>query len=78
MKTSQKLLIVLTLVFGAFVSGLFVGRNLNRTPVQIQALPAAVAPAKSAPESALMMRLRTGKFQPLGGVPGGYSVRIAP
>ena len=50
MKTSQKLLIVLALVFGAFVSGLFVGRNLNRTPVQIQALPAAVAPAKSAPE----------------------------
>ena len=56
MKTSQKLLIVLTVVFAAFMSGLFLGRNLNRTPVQIHALPAITnaaaeaAPADTTPE----------------------------
>ena len=45
MKTSQKLLVVLTLIFGAFVMGVFTGRNLNRTPVQIQSLPAVTTAA---------------------------------
>ena len=40
MKSSQKLLIGLTLVFAAFIDGLFIGRNYNRQPVQIQPLPA--------------------------------------
>ena len=33
-------LAVLTLVFAAFILGFFAGRNLNRTPIQLQALPA--------------------------------------
>ena len=45
MKTSQKLLISLTAVFAAFTLGLFAGRNLNRTPVQIQSLPAITTAA---------------------------------
>ena len=45
MKTSQKLLIGLTAVFAAFTLGLFAGRNLNRTPVQIQSLPAITTAA---------------------------------
>lgn len=45
MKTSQKLLIGLTAVFAAFTLGLFAGRNLNRTPVQIQSLPAVTTAA---------------------------------
>lgn len=48
MKTSQKLLVVLTLVFGAFITGVFTGRNLNRTPVQIQSLPAVTTAATEA------------------------------
>ncbi|MBR4289066.1 MAG: helix-hairpin-helix domain-containing protein [Oscillospiraceae bacterium] len=53
MKTSQKLLIGLTFVFAAFVLGLFTGRNLNRTPVQIQALPAVtVAETEATTEAA--------------------------
>ena len=43
MKSSQKLLIGLTLVFAAFIAGLFLGRNFNRQPVQIQPLPAVTA-----------------------------------
>lgn len=43
MKSSHKLLIGLTLVFTAFIAGLFIGRNYNRQPVQIQPLPAVTA-----------------------------------
>ena len=32
-------LILITCIFTAFVFGFFAGRNLNRTPVQIKALP---------------------------------------
>lgn len=32
-------MLVISIVFAAFISGFFAGRNLNRTPVQIQALP---------------------------------------
>ena len=34
-------LVLITCIFAAFVFGFFAGRNLNRTPVQIQPLPAA-------------------------------------
>ena len=34
-------LVLLTCIFAAFVFGFFAGRNLNRTPVQIRAVPAA-------------------------------------
>ena len=44
-------LAVVTFVFAAFILGFFAGRNLNRAPVQIQALPAvtATAVAETAP-----------------------------
>lgn len=38
-------LILLTGVFAAFILGFFAGRNLNRTPVQIRALPSPTAEA---------------------------------
>lgn len=37
------LLVLLTFIFTAFLIGFFVGRNLNRTPVQIQAAPTTAA-----------------------------------
>lgn len=42
-------LVLLTFVFAAFILGLFAGRNLNRTPVQIRTLPAVTAAATGAP-----------------------------
>ena len=74
MKTSQKLLIALTLVFAAFVLGLFTGRNLNRTPVQIQSLPAA-APAVSTaahiePTQPQILDLNTATSEQLQQLPG--------
>ena len=43
------ILALITGVFAAFVLGFFAGRNLNRTPVQIQQLP-AVTVAATLPE----------------------------
>ena len=43
------LLVILTLVFAAFLGGFFAGRNLNRTPVQLQQLPAPTASATESP-----------------------------
>lgn len=50
-----QILILATACFAAFVLGFFAGRNLNRTPVQIQAIqaaPKAEFPAESVPETA--------------------------
>ena len=33
------ILVIITCIFVSFVAGFFAGRNLNRTPVQISALP---------------------------------------
>ena len=38
-KQNFPLLILITCIFAAFVLGFFAGRNLTRTPVQIQPLP---------------------------------------
>jgi len=52
------LLAVLTCVFAAFVLGFFAGRNLNRAPVQVQALPVRnetvleTVPSETIPETA--------------------------
>ena len=56
-KQKIPILVLITCIFGAFVFGFFAGRNLNRTPVQIQAIApvpeSTTAPAtESAPESA--------------------------
>ena len=40
-KQKMPILVLITCIFAAFIFGFFAGRNLNRTPVQIQALPAA-------------------------------------
>ena len=53
MKSSQWLLIALTLIFTAFIAGLFIGRNYNRQPVQIQ--PLLVAPMVAAPILLLLL-----------------------
>ena len=45
-------LVLITCIFAAFVFGFFAGRNLNRTPVQIQPLPAATESATASTESA--------------------------
>lgn len=44
-------LTVLSIVFAAFVVGFFAGRNLDRTPVQIQTLRVASAPAEAEPQA---------------------------
>ena len=47
------ILAVLTCVFAAFIIGFFAGRNVNRTPVQISAMPVAAtaAPTEAAAET---------------------------
>lgn len=40
-------LAVLSVVFAAFIVGFFIGRNLDRTPVQIRSLPSAAPAAVS-------------------------------
>ena len=42
------LLPILTFLFAAFLAGFFAGRNVNRTPVQISAVPAATQAAEAA------------------------------
>ncbi len=44
------ILVLLTCIFAAFTVGLFAGRNLNRTPVQIRQLPAVTTAATHAPQ----------------------------
>lgn len=44
-------LILITCVFAALLIGFFAGRNLNRTPVQIQAVTAPVSEAATVPEA---------------------------
>ena len=52
-KQKIPILVLITCIFAAFVFGFFAGRNLNRTPVQIKALPAAAtASTEAATESA--------------------------
>lgn len=75
MKTSQKLLIALTFVFAGFVLGLFTGRNLNRTPVQIQPLPAAISAVSTAPQTIQptqpqILDLNTATLEQLQQLPG--------
>ena len=76
MKTSQKTLIALTFVFAAFILGLFTGRNLNRTPVQIRNLPAVTtaatdaAPENTAPTEPGIIDLNTATSEQLQTLPG--------
>ena len=69
-------LILLTCVFAAFILGLFAGKNLNRTPVQIRSLPAVTAaPAESTPVNTdptlpLILDLNTATAEQLQTLPG--------
>lgn len=74
--TRIQILTLLTCIFAAFTVGLFAGRNLNRTPVQIQALPAVTAEAAStvfestAPTEPAILDLNTATAEQLQTLPG--------
>ena len=76
MKTSHKILIALTCIFAAFILGLFLGRNYNRQPIQIQQLPAptkAVAapiPSETAPTEPPIININTATVAQLQTLPG--------
>lgn len=68
-------LVLLTFVFVAFILGLFAGRNLNRTPVQIRSLPSATAaatdlPAETAPTQPKIIDLNSATAEQLQTLPG--------
>ena len=69
-------LILLTCIFAAFIVGLFTGKNLNRTPVQIRSLPAVTAaPADNiaedtAPTVPAILDLNTATAEQLQTLPG--------
>lgn len=69
-------LILLTCIFAAFVLGLFAGRNLNRTPVQIRTLPAVTTVATeqtaedTTPTEPAIINLNTATAEQLQTLPG--------
>ena len=71
-----QLLILLTCAFAAFMLGLFAGRNFNRTPVQIQSLPAVTAApaeivtANTVPNKPKLINLNTATSEQLQTLPG--------
>ena len=70
-----QILILLTCIFAAFTLGLFAGRNLNRTPVQIHALPAVTAaptePAEeTTPTEPEIININTATSEQLQTLPG--------
>ena len=73
------LLVLLTCIFAAFLIGFFAGRNMNRTPVQIQAAPTAASePAETtsgetsppAPTEPQIIDLNTADLELLQTLPG--------
>ena len=76
MKTSHKILIALTCIFAAFILGLFLGRNYNRQPIQIQQLPAptkavaAPVPSETAPTEPPIININTATVAQLQTLPG--------
>ena len=73
------LLVLLTCIFAAFLFGFFAGRNMNRTPVQIQAAPtSSLEPAETipgepsppAPTEPQIINLNTADLELLQTLPG--------
>jgi len=69
-------LVLLTCMFAAGMVGLFIGRNMNRAPVQIQSLPAASVSSVSASpttqaedETPQIMNINTATAQQLQTLP---------
>ena len=62
-KPKLHILPILTFLFAAFLAGFFVGRNVNRTPVQISAVPAATQATEAAPQSSESTEVT--EFQPI-------------
>ena len=72
----MQILVLLTCVFAAFTLGLFAGRNLNRTPVQIRTVPAVTAaateaaPGYTAPTDPSVLNINTATTEQLQTLPG--------
>ena len=70
------ILVLLTCIFAAFTVGLFAGRNLNRTPVQIRQLPAVTAaptaaiPENTAPTDPVIININTATSEQIQILPG--------
>jgi comEA protein len=65
-------MILISLVFVTFLFGIFAGRNLNRTPVQIQVLPKPTISTATEPDvpSAWPVNINTADSQTLQQLPG--------
>ena len=67
-------LILITCIFAAFVTGLFLGRNAQRAPVQIQPIPAVSVPvvttaAEQQPAESAIVNINTATSEQLQALP---------
>jgi len=71
-KPGLGILAAVTFIFAAFVLGFFAGRNLNRTPVQIQTLPTVTTAAEetASPTEAGPIDINTADALCLATLPG--------
>lgn len=70
-KQTIPLLILITCLFASFLLGFFLGRNVNHTPVQLNAVAEAVSPTDSAGVSARIQVLPEDTTQPPETEPAG-------
>ena len=70
-KQTIPLLILITCLFASFLLGFFLGRNVNHTPVQLNAAAEAVSPTGSVNASARIQSLPEDTTQPPETEPAG-------